>query len=1044
MPPIPYLQGVPRNQNLGFEQLNSLYSLAYGDDYNPQYLQDAVDAAGESTLGAQYRLFNPDMSSISVTTDRLQYIQDLYDRFAKGQKVEKAPVEEGRYRLYNFSDYDPNTGEVSVNKNNPAEFDQNRLDKDGVIFNKVSWGLDKLSRGFNYITPSNYVGSAIQVANGDIPLSDYLDNVAKGNQGIFESEAIKKYAEEHPWVNASLHAGQTVLDLYGQGKGINLFLNTANKIGKGVNTAIDTAKQAVGGFSKGVKRAAMRNILKQEVAAGNMTEEEAIIYARQNNIPLDEEFLAQRSVTKQLPQQVSAEVSPYAGDPSLKKSITDFFGNYTTTYPRLPEYAEQENEIAKITEDYYEKVLKPLFIKQGVTPRENLYTRTNMRPQFAYDLVPDDPKVQGLHTPFSGYNLIKVDTPLDPVSVGIHEAASHGTEDMITLAIDEAYQKGVGTLDHTLFKIKGSKSDMEYRATLQEVRKALEAEYTLPDGSIDLQRIRDVPDQRILDIMKAVNGYGQDYVKVYNQSSPSVQKAFMDQTRKLLMEYPAKRRRRKSNFAKSNETQEEQLNNEVAEYWDWFRNNRNPNIGESVWSEFNKPIRLVKRDQLPKNASGTHNLVTGENKVSATTDRPDLVATHEVVGHGSQSKLTPEDWDPYERLSSFISNHTSQNISEEELRAETITLVEAARKEGIDINKLTDQQLLDFVETNAGYNLEFVGYRPLTNDILAKLDELAIDGKEGTAEFDNLEKILYNMDKQHDLYQDELGDLMYNLPAPKDSPNTAPYTGSTHDGMNLLRWILNYGKVIVPGIVGAEAVRRSYLNGGKLIPRKYSKGGAYTRPETEQNMLHRSKVESRDQELKDRNSVQKAANDAIAIVSDLYEKLQNKHSTVIVSDLMDVSGDVFSNLFKNNPTLKYGISTLMRTPGIFEAVGAVCNMIHTKTVTFDQIRDVLAIVPGKVGMIISALNLFIDLGLATAEQVNKAKATTLWVDQLNKAIDKENMQVQFNQDGSYNATEVKVPPVEDLSDKGISYILTKFPKMPETDEEVNAYLTKFQ
>lgn len=209
-------------------------------------------------------------------------------------------------------------------------------------------------------------------------------------------------------------------------------------------------------------------------------------------------------------------------------------------------------------------------------------------------------------------------------------------------------------------------------------------------------------------------------------------------------------------------------------------------------------------------------------------------------------------------------------------------------------------------------------------------------------------------------------------------------------------------------------------------------------------MLHRAKVESRDQELKDRNSVQKAANDAIAIVSDLYEKLQNKHSTVIVSDLMDVSGDVFSNLFKNNPTLKYGISTLMRAPGIFEAVGAVCNMIHTKAVTFDQIRDVLAIVPGKVGMIISALNLFIDLGLATAEQVNKAKATTLWVDQLNKAIDKENMQVQFNQDGSYNATEVKVPPVEDLSDKGISYILTKFPKMPETDEEVNAYLTKFQ
>ena len=309
MPPIPYLQGVPRNQNLGFEQLNSPYSLAYGDDYNPQYLQDAVDAAGEYTPGAQYRLFNPDMSSISVTTDRLQYIQDLYDRFAKGQKVEKAPVEEGRYRLYNFSDYDPNTGEVSVNKNNPAEFDQNRLDKDGVIFNKVNWGLDKLSRGFNYITPSNYVGSAIQVANGDIPLSDYLDNVAKGNQGIFESEAIKKYAEEHPWVNASLHAGQTVLDLYGQGKGINLFLNTANKIGKGVNAAIDTAKQAVGGFSKGVKRAAMRNILKQEVAAGNMTEEEAIIYARQNNIPLDEEFLAQRSAeaTKQLPQSTSDE-----------------------------------------------------------------------------------------------------------------------------------------------------------------------------------------------------------------------------------------------------------------------------------------------------------------------------------------------------------------------------------------------------------------------------------------------------------------------------------------------------------------------------------------------------------------------------------------------------------------------------------------------------------------------------------------------------------------------------------------------------------------
>ena len=1044
MPPIPYLQGVPRNQNLGFEQLNSLYSLAYGDDYNPQYLQDAVDVAREYTPGAQYRLFNPDMSPISVTTDRLQYIQDLYDRFARGQKVETAPVEEGRYRLYNFSNYDPNTGEVTVNKNNPAEFDQNRLDKDGVIFNKVSWGLDKLSRGFNYITPSNYIGSAIQVANGDIPLSDYLDNVAKGNQGIFESEAIKKYAEEHPWVNASLHAGQTVLDLYGQGKGINLFLNTANKIGKGVNAAIDTAKQAVGGFSKGVKRAAMRNILKQEVAAGNMTEEEAIIYAQKNGIPLDEEYLAQRSAeaTKQLPQQASAEKSLFAGDPELRKQTEELFRNLIpNTYPRLPEFAEQENEIAKITEDYYERVLKPLFIKQGVTPRESLYGNIswagNTKPQFAYNIAPENPKIQGWHSYVTGANMIKADNELDPVSVAIHEATGHGTENMLTPAINGAYQKGVDTLDHTLFKIKGSKLGKEYRATLQEVRKALEAEYTLPDGSIDLQRIRDVPDQRILDIMKTVNGYGQDYVNVYNQSSPSVQKAFMDQSRELLMNYP-------SDYL---DTTTDRLPFYMKD-GNWDFSNASADIAkgkQDFINEITSPEYRERAEQLRKEAEEQGLLYT------PTYEKPGF---QRLVNNGVQVKLANKgmrkpmgnvgmfeysEKDPSTPISITLNRYSPQQydiVASHEIAhgvghgiPNPEPPIEVQMKEQQFLRQKSDEVFIPNFEPG---DYVFTGAGSQPTEAYANSRDL---GKDLGVRF------------AQPYPGDEAVIRLLNSDAARNSIKSGIIKGFRMDNLQAVWRALNGTQwLLLPFVAGAAAATSQYKKGGKLklSPRKYSKGGAYTRPETEQNMLHRSKVESKDQELKDRNSVKTAANDAIAIVSDLYEKLQNNHSTIIVSDLMDVSGDVFSNLFKNNPTLKYGISTLMRTPGIFEAVGAVCNMLHTKTVTFDQIRDVLAIVPGKVGMIMSALNLFIDLGLATAEQVNKAKATTLWVDQLNRAINKENIQVQFNQDGSYNAAEVKVPPAEDLSDKGISYILTKFPKIPETDEEVNAYLTKFQ
>lgn len=95
-------------------------------------------------------------------------------------------------------------------------------------------------------------------------------------------------------------------------------------------------------------------------------------------------------------------------------------------------------------------------------------------------------------------------------------------------------------LTHGTNFLKDSSKWYEARSTLNEIRARLFKSGDFPDSQKYLERAIDqASDERILDLMKTINGYGKDYYRAYNLLPSKQQKQWMGRVRHALKYLPA-------------------------------------------------------------------------------------------------------------------------------------------------------------------------------------------------------------------------------------------------------------------------------------------------------------------------------------------------------------------------------------------------------------------------------------------------------------------------------------------------------------------------
>ena len=95
-------------------------------------------------------------------------------------------------------------------------------------------------------------------------------------------------------------------------------------------------------------------------------------------------------------------------------------------------------------------------------------------------------------------------------------------------------------LTHGTNFLKDSSKWYEARSTLNEVRAKMFKYGDFPDAAKRLEKQIDLAeDSEILEMMKATNGYGEDYYRAYNLLSPKRQKQWMERVRHALKYLPA-------------------------------------------------------------------------------------------------------------------------------------------------------------------------------------------------------------------------------------------------------------------------------------------------------------------------------------------------------------------------------------------------------------------------------------------------------------------------------------------------------------------------
>lgn len=134
------------------------------------------------------------------------------------------------------------------------------------------------------------------------------------------------------------------------------------------------------------------------------------------------------------------------------------------------------------------------------------------------------PRVAGYHHTITGDNIIYTNTD-NLKSTAIHEAASHGTDQLLPSNVINFYKEAIGVLPNKnkflrwIFGSKGANNWYELRATKNEIERFLK---------IRGADANDLTDKELVKIMKRINAYGTDYYLDIKNPSSVLNESFGD------------------------------------------------------------------------------------------------------------------------------------------------------------------------------------------------------------------------------------------------------------------------------------------------------------------------------------------------------------------------------------------------------------------------------------------------------------------------------------------------------------------------------------
>lgn len=171
-------------------------------------------------------------------------------------------------------------------------------------------------------------------------------------------------------------------------------------------------------------------------------------------------------------------------------------------------YKELERSLNTKSKDFYQENIVPKLEAAGID-KADIPTLYHSNIQGGFSNLPI--KVKRNYNPFSrtagyhdadGTNIVH---PVrDEVATAIHEAVSHGTDQLLPKEVEQFYKDTLLRLSKKKFINRDSREWYEFRATKTEL------EHLLKEKGID---INDISDKELKRLLKRTNGYGEDYAR---------------------------------------------------------------------------------------------------------------------------------------------------------------------------------------------------------------------------------------------------------------------------------------------------------------------------------------------------------------------------------------------------------------------------------------------------------------------------------------------------------------------------------------------------
>ena len=226
-----------------------------------------------------------------------------------------------------------------------------------------------------------------------------------------------------------------------------------------------------------------------------------------------------------------------------------------------------------------------------------------------------------------------------------------------------------------------------------------------------------------------------------------------------------------------------------------------------LFTNTNKPIKLGSYPDL--GVSGYHTS-RGDNVVTKIKDKLEAISTaiHELASHGSDINIPQKVKDFYENTLSYLNQLNFKNSDSKiwrELRATKNEIEWMLKKAGIDIDDVTDDELIEMLRDTNGYGWDYA------NDIINRI------GNPSSST---------NPWKSASSYQSEYSSPLSKgiLVETKGPAIPAQYKGSSNPFLDRLRFAIKYLPAVgAVGVAGGEALNSEepdtniHAIGGRLM-----------------------------------------------------------------------------------------------------------------------------------------------------------------------------------------------------------------------------------